>query len=240
MILALEYKKVKRTGFVPAIIAGGVLSAMVPIVNMAVRAELYTGQSKPPIQILLEANWQMMAMLNILLVTIGACVMYNTEYLGNAIQKMRTLPVDEGKLFLGKSFLLMAMCAAVLLIEGGTVAFCTAYWFQASGGVIIEISKNFLYSFLLMLPVILLSLLIASMCSNMWISLGIAVICISIATMLPVNKFILSLFPFALPYQIFAGTAKSSICSFAVGAILECACIVALEIVFLKVRRLFV
>ena len=186
MILALEYKKVKRTGFVPAIIAGGVLSAMVPIVNMAVRAELYTGQSKPPIQILLEANWQMMAMLNILLVTIGACVMYNTEYLGNAIQKMRTLPVDEGKLFLGKSFLLMAMC------------------------------------------------------SNMWISLGIGVICISIATMLPANKFILSLFPFALPYQIFAGTVKSSICSFAVGAILECACIVALEIVFLKVRRLFV
>ena len=68
MSLSLECKKAKRTGFMPAFLCGGILAAAVPIVNMAVRSEMYVGQQSSPMQILMGANWQMMAMLNILLV----------------------------------------------------------------------------------------------------------------------------------------------------------------------------
>ena len=64
MSVSLECKKVKRTGFLPAFFGGGILAAAVPVINMAVRSEMYLNQQGSPIQILLGANWQMMAMLN--------------------------------------------------------------------------------------------------------------------------------------------------------------------------------
>ena len=56
MSVSLECKKVKRTGFLPAFFGGGMLAAAVPIVNMAVRSEMYLNQPGSPIQILLGAN----------------------------------------------------------------------------------------------------------------------------------------------------------------------------------------
>lgn len=91
MSLSLEYKKAKRTGFIPAFLCGGILAAAVPIVNMAVRSEMYVGQQSSPMQILMGANWQMMAMLNILLVVAGSCLLYHTEFADNAMQKMKSL-----------------------------------------------------------------------------------------------------------------------------------------------------
>lgn len=52
MSLSLECKKAKRTGFIPAFLCGGILAAAVPIVNMAVRSEMYLGQQNSPMQIL--------------------------------------------------------------------------------------------------------------------------------------------------------------------------------------------
>lgn len=239
MSIGLECKKVKRTGFTPAFLVGGVLAAVVPIANMALRSEIYTVQSNSPVQILLDANWQMMAMLNILLVVAGACLMYHTEHSDNAIQKMRTLPMKESGLFFGKFLLMTVMCVVVLAVEAASIAFCASHWFQQSEGIVIEILKHFSYSLFLILPAILLSLMIASACKNMWVSLGIGVICVFVATMLPMNKFVLSLFPFALPFQIFTGTAENIIHNFAIGAAVEIVGIAVAETVFLKVRRSF-
>ena len=41
MSVSLECKKVKRTGFLPAFLGGGILAAAVPVINMAVRSEMY-------------------------------------------------------------------------------------------------------------------------------------------------------------------------------------------------------
>lgn len=239
MSLCLEYKKVKRTGFFPAFVGGGILAAAVPVLNMAVRSEIYIGQPKPPVQILLAANWQMMAMLNILLVVAGACLMYHMEYSDNAIQKMRTLPIWESHLFFGKCFLMVAACVLALAVEAASVAFCAVNWFAKVDGLGTEILKNFSYSFLLMLPVIFLSLFIASQCQNMWVSLGIGVICVFLATMIPMKQFALSLFPFALPYQMIAGRGESTIRKFAIGAVAEVVGLAIVQPMFLKVRRLF-
>lgn len=239
MNIGLEREKVKRTGFIPAFITGGILAAMVPVINMILRSEIYCVQGKPPVQILLNANWQMMAMLNILLIVAGVCLLYHTEYADNAIQKMRTLPIKESEMFFGKLLLMAFVCFIALSVEAVSIALCTVYWFKQPEGLEAEILKNFLYSFLLILPAVLLALLIASACRNMWVSLGIGVICVFLATMLPTDKFVLSLFPFALPFQIFAGAAKNSIRNFIIGAVFEIIGIAAAEIVFLKVRRSF-
>lgn len=239
MSFFLECKKVKRTGFLPAFIGGGVLAAAVPIINMAVRSENYLGLNTPPIQTLLNANWQTISMLNILLVVIGACILYHTEYADNAIQRISTLPTRESTMFLGKFGLTALMCLVVIAAEAAAVAFCTVYWFEQPADFIMEILKNFGYSFLLLLPAALLSLIIASACKNMWISLGIGVICVFTAAMLPSDNFALSLFPFALPFQTLAGKVDCTVYNYCLVGGVEIVTLVLAEMIFLKIRRSF-
>ena len=109
MSVSLECKKIKRTGFLLAFLGGGILAAAVPVINMAVRSEQYLNLPDSPIQILLCTNWQMMAMLNVLLVVAGACLLYHTEYADNAMQKMKSLPIRESSIFLGKAVLTLSL-----------------------------------------------------------------------------------------------------------------------------------
>ncbi len=238
MSVSLECKKMKRTGFTPAFLSGGLLAAIVPVLNMAVRSENYLGLHATPVQILMDANWQMMAMLNMLLIVAGACLMYHTEYTDNAIQRMCTLPIKESKSFFGKVTLMALMCIVILIIEATGIAFCSYYWFELTHEVWTEVMKNFGYALLLMLPSAFGSLFIASTCKNMWMSLGIGVVCVFTAAMLPTKNFVLSLFPFALPFQIFAGTAENTACSFLIAAAVEILIIGIVEVLFLKIRRL--
>lgn len=71
MSLLIESKKLKRTGYLPAFLAGGFLAAAFPVVYMMVKAEEMTALAGNPINILMSANWQMMAMLNILISICG-------------------------------------------------------------------------------------------------------------------------------------------------------------------------
>ena len=203
MSFALECKKVRRTGFLPAFLGGGVLAAAVPVLNMAFRSEMYVNINASPVNILLGANWQMMTMLNILLIVAGACIMYNTEYADNTIQRMCTLPTKESTIFFGKTVVLITASIMLLVIEAVSVFFCSVHWFPQSADLYMEILKNFGFFLLLMLPAVLLSLLIASVCKNMWISLGIGGVCVFLATMIPTQNFALILFPFALPFQMY-------------------------------------
>ena len=239
MSFTLECTKIKRTGFVPAFVGGGLISAAVPVLDMIFRSEMYVGRDSSPVDILLNANWQMMAMLNILLIVTGACIMYNAEYADNAFQKICTLPTTESAVFFAKAVVMTVAGIMPLFIEAGAVFYCSAYWFGQYTGLYVEILKHFAFLFLLMLPAVMVSLLIASACKNMWISLGIGVLCIFAATMLPAQNFILSLFPFALPFQTLSGKAVDVISNYVAVCFAEIVVIDVLEVVFLKIRRLF-
>lgn len=147
--------------------------------------------------------------------------------------------IKESKLFFGKVTLMALMCIVILAIEAASIAFCSYHWFELTDEVWVEIMKSFGYALLLMLPAAFGSLFIASACKNMWVSLGIGVVCVFTATMLPTKNFVLSLFPFALPFQIFAGTAENTACNFMIAAVVEIIIIGIAEVLFLKIRRSF-
>lgn len=245
MSLSIEFKKAKRTGLVPAFVGGGILAAAFPIVNMAVRSELYTDLPGTPVRILFDANWSMMAMLNLLLVTVGASLLYNAEYENNALQKMCSLPARESGLFFGKLLLMAVLCTMALTTEALGTAFCTVYWFgqpaglsaTLSAGFLVELLQSFGYELLLLLPAAALSLLLASVCRNMWISLGIGVICVFIATMLPTGRFLPSCFPYAMPFRILSDAAPNCVRALMIAAILELSVISLGEILMIKIRR---
>lgn len=239
MSILLEIIKIKRTGFILAFLGSGILAAGVPILNMAVRSESYLALPGTPLEILIGANWQMMAMLNILLIVSGACLMYYTEYADNAIQKMKSLPIKESTMFFSKAVLLSSMYVIVLAIETLSVIFSLFHWFGLYNGFWIELSQNFGYFFLLGVPSIMLSLLIASAFKNIWLSLGIGVIGAFMAKMIYNKGFILSLFPFAMPFQVLGESDVDQIVKFISAAFIAVIVIGIAELILIKARRSF-
>ena len=201
MILALEVKKLKRTGYFAAFFLGALLAAAFPLANMLVRPEVFTALPGEPFSILLDANWQMMAMVNILLAVCGACIMYHTEYDDGALEKMAGLPVSPGSMFLGKFLIMAGAVALMLIIETAALTLCTLHWFPAYSFDPAAILSCFGFQFTAALPTVMLALLIASLCRNMWISLGIGVILVFAMTVLPQGNPVIALFPFSAPYQ---------------------------------------
>ena len=238
MTLPMEIKKCKRTGFFPAFLAGGITAAAFPIVNTAARPEMFVGQPLPAIDILLNANGQMMTTLNLCLAVIGACILYHTEFADRAMQKMASLPLHTGRIFWNKCVLLVLALLGTLLIEAAALLFCAWNWFPPQEHLLTQTLKAAEYAFALMLPSCVVLMLISSQCRNMWITLGTGVICIFTVSVLPTDSRVLSFFPFSLPFQTLAGAQDSTwIFVTLAGCAAELFLAAAVSAVILKVRR---
>lgn len=238
MILALEAKKLKRTGYFPAFLAGGLLASAFPLVNMLVRTETFTALPGEPFSILMDANWQMMAMLNILVCICGACMMFHTEYADNGAQKMDVLPVRAGNLFLTKFVIAALVLALMAAMETAVLAGCAVCWFPGYAFDIPALLKSAGFQWFVTLPTVMLMLVIASSCKNMWVSLGIGVILVFTMSIFPQDNLILSLCPFSAPYQTLAMAAESGRVPLFLGVCAaETVAFGLLELVCQKIRR---
>lgn len=240
MILALEYRKLKRTGYHPAFLAGGLLAAAIPLLQTAARLEVFQAQGNDPLTILLNANWSMMAMLNVMLILCGACIMYHTEYADNALQKMELLPIRPLSLFAGKFLLLSLAVLGCLVLEAMSLALCCRLWFPAAPLDLIRLAKEAAYSLALALPTIAFMLVVASLCRNMWISLGIGLVFLFTVMTLPEESLLCSLLPFAAPLRLLSQAQR---CGFAgellAGCTIEALLFLVSESILLKLRRYF-
>ena len=240
MSFLIESQKLKRTGYLPAFLAGGFLAAAFPVIYMIVKAEEMTALSGDPINILMSANWQMMAMLNVLISICGACMMYHTEYADNGMEKMSVLPIRQGSMFFGKFLIAALVLSAMTVIEMAALTCCARYWFTNYVFDLTEIWKTAGFQIAAALPTVMLMLVIASACRNMWVSLGIGVILVFTLSIFPQDNTVLSLFPFASPYQTLSAAAESSrTVLFLAACGIETAVFGIAEVLYLKVRRCF-
>lgn len=238
MTLVLEMKKLKRTGYVPAFLAGGVLAAAFPLANMLVRSKTFTSLPQDPLAILMDANWQMMAMLNILVCICGACMMYHTEYADNGAQKMDMLPIGTGNLFLMKFVIAALMLAVMITLETGVLAGCASHWFANYEIDPPALLKGVGFQWFVTLPTVMLMLFIASACKNMWISLGLGVILVFTLSIFPQDNPVLRLLPFCSPYQTFAAAAENGRIPLFMGVCAAETAVFGLsELVYQKLRR---
>ena len=240
MSLLIESQKLKRTGYLPAFLAGGFLAAAFPVVYMMVKAQELTLASGNPIAVLMSANWQMMAMLNILISICGACTMYHTEYADNGTQKMSVLPIRQGNMFFSKFVIAALVLSAMVVIEMAVLAGCAEYWFPSYVFDLIEILKTAGFQIVVTLPTVMLMLVIASACKNMWVSLGIGVILVFTFSIFPQDNAVLGLFPFASPYQMLSTAVENSRTAlYVIACGIETALFGIAEVIYLKVRRCY-
>ena len=190
--------------------------------------------------ILMSANWQMMAMLNILISICGACMMYHTEYADNGMQKMSVLPIRQGSMFFGKFLIAALVLSAMVVIEMAVLVGCAKYWFPSYVFDLTEILKTAGFQIIVTLPTVMLMLVIASACKNMWVSLGIGVILVFTLSILPQDNIVLSLFPFASPYQMLSAAVENSRTTLFLAVCgIETVVFGITEVLYLKVRRCF-
>lgn len=238
MSFRLECKKIRRTGLAGAFIAGSIIAAALPVINTAARPDTFTSMAGSPAAVLADSNLQIISMLNLLLITAGACILYHMEYADNAIQKMQSLPIRESGLFSGKCGILLPFLVLMFVFEAASLCFCGGYWLNAGKEELVEVLQTLGFTMLLTLPAALTALVIASACRNLWTALGIGILCIFLATMLPADIFIASLFPYALPFQLLPGMGTDRVIHYCIAALCEAAAACAAEIIYLKVRRL--
>ena len=203
MMLNLERKKLCRTGYFPAILAGSLAASAFPMANMIVRPKTFTVQPGNALTILLTSNWQMMAMLNILTAVCTICIMYHTEFADRGDQKMSVLPVRPLSMFLCKLIIAAASQAFMILIESLILAGCVLFWFPDRPLDLSLLLQQGIFSWIMALPAVMLMLVIASLCKNMWISLGTGVILVFTFTIFQGGPLILSLLPFSTPYALY-------------------------------------
>lgn len=221
MSVICEGKKLKRTGFAPLFAGGGLLAAAVPVLNMGFREELYTGQSGNPLHILLAANWQMIGMLNLFLVLIGACVLYHIEYRDCALRKMDMLPLSKPGLFFSKCLMLFGGCCGAVVLETVSLGFCIGYWFSLPDGWAAELSAHLGFSLLVLAPVVILMTAISSTCSNMWVTLGIGLLGSFVPIAVGQTDSALIFFPFSMPLEFLQGMDGERIFRLALAACAE-------------------
>ena len=210
MSFSIEAKKVTRTGFYPAIILGGIIAAAVPLINIGARPENFVNRDGSTLAVILNANWSMVSMLNVFAVILGACVMWNVEYGERAIEKMRTLPLRMSSIVGLKGILLLTMALVPVILEHLSIVLCGYLWFAPESNFIFDATKNFIFSILMLLPVCGVMTAIASVCRNMWISLGIGVICVFAMTIMGgFDSFAVKIFPFSLPMITFAEAGEA-------------------------------
>lgn len=236
MSLFLECKKLKRTALLATLLSGGILSAAFPVLNLLVRADSFVHLPNKPLIILFNGNWMMMAMMNSFLVVLCVCILYHIEFANNAMQRMDTLPVQPGKLFINKFILLVFAFMVIFIIEGAAFYFCTWKWFSITDGFLAETVKLMAYSFLLSMPMMSIMLVVSSLCENMWVTLGAGVIGIFAAQILNNAKWF-KYFPFLMPYQSPLGNNIAIDSTMCIIAAAETILFLAAGVIFTKVRR---
>ena len=235
MTAALEVKKLRRTGYFPALLGSALLSAAVPAVNMAARGETYLAQSGGAIEILLNANWQMMAMLNVLSTLCDACLMFHAEYAENALDKLEVLPVRVFSVYLGKAVLAVFMLAVMTAVEFVSLHLCARHWFGENMDIDRLLSLAG-YALAAGIPTLLASLAVAAACRNMWVSLGIGLTLVFTLSVFPQDNAVIRLLPYATPYTT---ALEGQITTVLIACAAESAVLLSLGPAILKARRRF-
>lgn len=235
MSLLLESKKVRRTGFLPALLGGGALAAAFPLLNTLFRGLPATGPGATRLAALLAENGESMALLNVLLLALLACMLFHTENACGAGQKLRALPGWESAPFFGKAALLALSLLLLLALEAGALLLCALRAGPPDAGLLRELAADAGFRLLAALPALLLSLLLASLWKNMWVPLGLEVLGVFLAVMLPVPDGRPPLFPYSLALQAPAGQTAGRAVAAGVESVLLC----ALEPAMVWIRRTF-
>ena len=173
--LAIELRKCKRTGYIPLMLAVGILGAAYAFANFAVRKDTLLRLPLAPMDILLTQLYGMIMVLNMFGIIVATCGIYHVEFKGRAVKKMYMLPISTSALYFCKFLLLTALFAFAVCLQNLALARIGVTDLPAGTFDMPALVMFSVYSFLTSMPVLSCMLFVSSRCENIWIPLGIGV-----------------------------------------------------------------
>ena len=173
--LSIEFRKEKRTGVIPVLLAVGVLGAAYAFINFIVRKDTLLNLPLAPMDVLLTQLYGMIMILNLFGIVVAACMVYNMEFKGNAVKKMYMLPVSVPGMYLCKFLILTVLLLTAVALQNLALAQIGMTDLPQDSFEISVLIRFAAYSFITSMPVLSFMLLISSRFENMWIPLGIGV-----------------------------------------------------------------
>lgn len=173
--LVIELRKEKRTGVIPLMLAVGILGGAYAIVNFIVRKDTLLNLPLAPMDVLLTQLYGMIMVLNMFGIIVAACMIYNMEFMGNAVKKMYMLPMSVPAMYLCKFLILTVMLLVAVCFQNLALAKIGITDLPKGTFEIHTLISFAGYSFLTSMPALSFMLFIASRFENMWVPLGIGV-----------------------------------------------------------------
>ena len=174
-MLVTELRKEKRTGVIPVLLAVGILGAAYAFLNFFIRKESLFRLPLPPMDILLTQLYGMIMILNMFGVIVGACMVYNMEFRGNAVKKMYMLPTSVSGMYLCKFLILSVLFFAAVSLQNlalAQIGMTNLPKGTFEMGTLVVFAG---YSYLTSMPVLSFMVFISSRSTNMWVPLGVGV-----------------------------------------------------------------
>lgn len=174
-MLAIELRKEKRTGVIPVLPAVGILGAAYAFLNFLIRRESLLNLPLAPMDVLLTQLYGMMMILNMFGVIVGACMIYNMEFKGNAVKKMYMLPASVPGMYLCKFLILSALLLSAVCLQNLALARIGMTELPQGTFEIGTLVRFAGYSYLTSMPVLSFMVFVSSRSANMWVPLGVGV-----------------------------------------------------------------
>ena len=201
--LTIEFRKEKRTGIIPVLLAVGVLGAAYAFVNFLVRKDTLLNLPLAPMDVLLTQLYGMIMILNMFGIVVAACMIYNMEFKGNAVKKIHMLPTSVAGMYFCKFLILTVLLLIAIAIQNLALARIGITDLPKGTFEMNTLAGFAAYSFITSMPVLSFMMLISSRFENMWIPLGLGIagflsgmaLASSKSTLLMIHPFVVMLKP---------------------------------------------
>lgn len=174
-ILAIELRKEKRAGVIPVLLAVGILGAAYTFLNFIIRKETLLSLPLAPMDVLLTQLYGMIMILNMFGIIVGACMVYNMEFKGNAVKKMYMLPISVSGMYFCKFLILSVLLFTAVTLQNLSLVRIGMTDLPHGAFEMGTLIKFAGYSFITSIPVLSFMILISSRSPNMWVPLGVGV-----------------------------------------------------------------
>lgn len=172
---AIEFRKEKRTGIIPLMLAVGVLGAAYAFLNFIVRKDTLLNLPLDPMDVLLTQLYGMLMVLNMFGIIVAACMIYNMEFKGSAVKKMYMLPMSVPVMHFCKFLILTLMLLIAIGLQNLALTKIGVTDLPQGAFEFRKLLAFAGYSFLTSMPVLSFMIFVSSRSPNMWVSLGVGV-----------------------------------------------------------------
>lgn len=197
--MKIELLKLKRSHLQYIYLIAAIIGSIFPIiVSVSSLHNPIDDIVESPYLAILATIWGVVSFINVLVIFISGTLMYANETEHNAINKMRSLPINEMKPFINKIFIIFIGVSLTAFIQNMSLLLYVLVSHGNYKGLLFEFITYLIRFIIYSLSLITVSTFINSVTKNLWIALGFNIIAFFVSGILQQESFAFKIIPYAM------------------------------------------